>query len=242
MIYKMFSILKVEKDDLRFFLPLGALAGILMEVTSLLPERVNRGFFSDIISDHLPWATIMLILIFQTIVVLFYHMIRRPRLKTYFHDLVEHASKKIKDFCSPAFSILLGVSIGCALYAFVTWNGDYLGYSIEFGYFSIFFIIIVFISEYLNRAINSTLSDTVKELFKVVGIAIIATVFISPFFNDDPIEVSFELSVEEYEELKNAAEIKNVSVTELIKHEVFKTSEVLIFKEDDDVLAQQVKK
>ena len=155
MIYSIFSKLKIEKDDLRFFFPLGALSGVLMEITSFLPERVNRGLFSDVISDHLPWTTITSILIIQAIIVLFFHTITKPTLKKYVHDLVEHAAKKIGDFCSPAFSIMFGLSLACTLCALSTVSLKYLGYSFAFGAFSLMFIAFIFMSEFLKKAINS---------------------------------------------------------------------------------------
>ena len=217
MIYNSFSKLKIEKSDLKFFFPLGALAGILMEITSFLPESVNRGVFSDIIGDHLPWATITSILLCQAVVVLFYHTINGPRLKTYLHDLVEHAAQKVKDFSSPAFSIMLGLSFACTLCSLFTLSEKYLEYSFAFGYFSVFFVIFIFASDFIKKGINSGLSDTIKELFKVAGVAILFTVVVFPFFNDNPIKVIVEFTIEEYEELKDEAKLKDVSVSAYVK-------------------------
>jgi hypothetical protein len=193
--------LKIGKDDLRFFFPLAAASGVLMEAFSWLPERVNRDYFSAIIYDHLPWTTIGTIFLLQAIIVLFYHAIKYPKVKAYAHDVVEHISIKIEHFCSPAFSVLLGLSLACTFWSISSL--DYLAYSLAFGYFSLFFLIIPWMSGFLKEAINSQFKDSTVELFKVFGLALLGALLIVPFLNTQPIIVEFKLSLVEYDVVEN---------------------------------------
>ena len=207
MILEILSKLKIEKNDLRFFFPLAAISGVLMEASSWLPERVNRDYFSAIIYDHLPWTTIGTIFLLQALIVLFYHAIKSPKVKAYAHDAVEHISIKVKHFCSPAFSILLGLSLACTFWSISSL--DYLEYSFGFGYFSLFFLIIPWMSGFLKEAINAQFKDSTVELFKVFGFALLGALLIVPFLNTQPIMVKFELSLAEYNIVENVISKKD---------------------------------
>lgn len=207
MILEVLSKLKIEKDDLRFFFPLAVVSGVLMEAFSWLPARVNRDYFSAIIYDHLPLTTIGTIFLLQALIVLFYHAIKFPRIKAYAHDVVEHISIKVEHFCSPAFSVLLGLSLACTFWSISSL--DYLEYSFVFGYFSLFFLIIPRMSGFLKEAINAQLKDSTAELFKVFGFALLGGLLILPFLNTKPIIVEFELSLAEYNIVENVVSKKD---------------------------------
>lgn len=212
--FRFFEKLKIKKDDLRFFLPLGVLAGILMEVTSVLPERVHRNVFIDVVSDHFPWATIFSILVIQFLMMLFYQTLKRPLIKRYVHDFIEYAAVKTNDFCSPAFSVMLGLSISCVLCSVATLNKGYLFYALVFCIFSFFFIFCIYMSDLFKSVINKELTKNIEGVFKIAGISLILFVITVPFLNSKPIEVSFKLSVGEYEQLEKASIVNESSIGE----------------------------
>lgn len=204
MILEAFATLKINKQDLQFFFPLAAVSGVLMEAFSWLPERVNRGLFANIIYDHIPLTSIGTIFFLQAIIVLLYHAIKCPRIQVYAHDIVEHISIKMEHFCSPAFSVLLGLSLACTIYSVINLSSDYLPYSLAFGYFSIFFLVLPWASSFLKRAINSQFKQSTIELLKVLGLAFSVAIVVVPFLNKQPISVDLKFSLSEYDIVERA--------------------------------------
>lgn len=212
MIFRFFSKLGVGKDDLRFFFPLATIAGILMESLSWLPERINRDYFSSIIYDHLPLNTIGTIFFIQIIFGLIYHSVKIKSLKIYIHDIVEHTSIKIGHFCSPAFSVLFGLSLACTVFSIISFDSKYLKYSYSFGSFSLCFLVISRFSYSLNKFIIANHDKVLIDLFRVLGFSMVIVVLIMLFLNENPIKIEYKLSLAEYDLVKVAAGDEPISV------------------------------
>lgn len=220
MLVKGLSKLNIQENDINFFFPLAAIAGFLMQLSSVLPFRITRNYFSNIIFDHLPWSTIVSIFIVQVLIVLFYHSIKNEKRKQYAHDMVQHIAEKLVQFCSPAFSVMLGLSLATTCWALATLNSLYLNYSLGFALFSLFFIILPWFSNHIKTAVNVPPSETKKELLEIIGWSSLVALLLVPIFNDNPVEVSYKLSVGEFDTVESAAEAEQLSVSELSRNSV----------------------
>jgi hypothetical protein len=196
---------------------MATLAGIMMQATSSLPAWINRGYFSDILFDHLPWTTIASIFLVQCIFVLFYHSIDEGRFKKYIREMVKYISDKLVQFCPPAFSVILGLSLASTIWSIISIDISYLRLSAIFGWFSVFFLVIPFLSDFLKKELLAQRSKNVKNIFKVIGSSLVGAICILPFINNQPIELDVKFSLSEFDTIERAAGKVNVSVETFVR-------------------------
>jgi len=209
------NLLKIiEPNDLKFFVVIGLICGILMELSSLLPARVNRGIFSQMLSDHIPVATVMVLLIIQLLLIGIYHAVTWRAAKAYVNELSIHLNQKVKSFASPAFAILLGMAICCLLIGFV--QPSYIKYAKVFSTLAVYFVALSFISYILRSGFKDGKSEIAKELAWVAVAAVVSAILIVPVFNTKPIEVSVKFKIEQYDLLEQASKIEGTSVKEIV--------------------------
>jgi hypothetical protein len=205
----------IDYKDLKFFIPLGAISCVLMELTSFLPEIVNRGLFSNIINDHIPWSSIMLLFVIQALCVFFYHLIPNKKIQSYVNDMVTHFTFRLKMLCSPALSVFIGMAIGCLFFAL--FDDKYFGYAKVFLFISIFFLLLPIMSISMRDGLKKGINEFFKELLPIFGISLILVMVVMPLFNDSPIDVSFKLSVGQYEIIEKASNLSKIEISDISK-------------------------
>lgn len=205
----------IDWNDLRFFIPLGAISCVLMELTSFLPERIHRGLFSNIIYDHIPWSSIVLLFAIQILCVFSYHIIPNKKAQSYINDMVTHFTYRLKMLCSPAISVLIGMAIGCLIFAL--WDDKYLTYVRVFLFTSFIFLLLLIMSTSMSGGLKKGINKSLKELSPAFIISAIVVLIAMPFFNNSPIDVSFKLSVGEYEILDKASHVSNTTIANISK-------------------------
>ncbi|MGF1887199.1 hypothetical protein L4D13_13775 [Photobacterium profundum] len=208
-------------EDLKFFGVLGFLSGLLMEAASYLPDHINRGLFSTLIFDHIPFYTILCIFIVQFLCVISYQFVNIACVKDYLDNLVKHLSTKVEQFSSPAVSVMLGLSVSTFLMSF--FKGDlYVQYVKVFLLYAALLFLIALLSSQLKVGLKLRESGIKRDLAKWTGVAIVLAVVIVPVFNASPINISYEVSVDEYKEIKQFAVDHKQGVDELSQEAVLK--------------------
>ncbi|EGR2875536.1 hypothetical protein M2G63_21845 [Vibrio vulnificus] len=208
-------------EDLKFFGVLGFLSGLLMEAASYLPDHINRGLFSSLIFDHIPFYTILCIFIIQFLSVILYQFVNIACVKDYLDNLVKHLSTKVEQFSSPAVSVMLGLSVSTFLMSFC--KGDlYVQYVKVFLLYAALFFLITLVSSQLKVGLKLRKGGVKRELAKWTGVGIVLAVLIVPVFNASPVNISYEVSVDNYKKIKQFAVEHKQGVDELSQEAVLK--------------------
>lgn len=207
-------IFKSELKGARFFTPLGVVAGLAMEITSLLPDRVNRDTFSSMINDHLPWTTISILFLTQLVAATSYPLLPNGNVKQYVRGLVFSFTSKLLQLCAPATFVIFGLSIASALIGVFTLSIEHFGYAAFFASASVFPIVLHRLSLCCITKLMRYRGETFRPLFKVLLFSISIVLIVTPLFNDSPMEVSFKLPLGNYYLIKEAADKLGKEISE----------------------------
>lgn len=208
------SLFGGELENAKFFIPLGAISGIAMELTSSLPERVNRDIFSSIIYDHLPWHTIAILCLTQIISTIIYPALPKGRVKKYIRELAFTFTSKLLQLSAPASFTIFGLAIACVLLGLVTLDKKYLSHATFFSLFSSIPILTHLFSRTCITAVMRHKGETFRGLRIPLALSIVSALLIVPFFNESPIEVSFKLPLGSYSIVKAAADKKGQNISD----------------------------
>ncbi|UJZ96333.1 hypothetical protein IHC87_17345 [Photobacterium damselae subsp. damselae] len=211
----------IHIEDLKFFGVLGFLCGFLIEVASYLPDHINRGLFSSLIFDHIPFYTIFCVFIVQFLSVILHQFIDIACVKDYLDNLVKYLSTKVGQFCSPAMWMMLGLSLSTFLISL--YKGDlYVHYAKGFLLDAVIFFFIILISSQLKVGLQLRKGGVRLELAKWTGIGLVSAILIVFVFNTDPMSISYEVSVNEYLKIKQFATEHKQGVDELSQEAILK--------------------
>lgn len=211
---RIFNVL--DKDDLTFFTAFGFLLSYAMWLFDglNLPIHMKRGYLSELLFDHVPYTSITILLICMTFIELLSVVISPRRGRLVKQNI--HISKRISQFSSPAFFIVIGFSIPVIIEGIRTEN---------LLYFSQFFMFLSFalsvgLLSFLSRQIilnSKWLHEKVSRIWAGVSLVVLAAILIgTASLNGEPKIVELKLDLGTYELAAEAAEKRNMSIDQYI--------------------------
>jgi hypothetical protein len=208
----------IDRNDFAFFFTLGLLVSCFTMLSAVVPtpEQMDRGYLVSLYFDHVPFTTIVVLLVALSIFQSSAIFLRNYSITNFLSRQCIHLSNRISQFCSPASFITIGLAVPPFVRFLYSKEDGYLTYSIAF---TVFAIVLVFIAWAAAQFANVT-SDQKENLsprwalsINVVIVVLIAMVL---YFDDSPKTVSIKLDLNKFEELKLEANQQEISVEELI--------------------------
>ncbi|ENO1794268.1 MULTISPECIES: hypothetical protein [Vibrio] len=201
-------------NELRFFGVFGFISSLLMEVMALLPNHINRGLFSTLVGDHIPFYTLVSVFLVQFLGVVLYQFITCPSIEKYLDELVKHLSERIEQLSLPAISVILGMAFG-SLFMSLFKGALYVNYAKFFALYALLFFFIALLSSQLRLGVKFEKGDIKREFCKIIGISIPISVVFVTIFNSNPMAISYEVSVEQYKVIEKYSDEMDIPIDEI---------------------------
>lgn len=202
------------RNEFKFFGVFGLISSLLMEVMTLLPNHINRGLFSALIGDHIPFYTLVSVFLVQFCSVILYQFISYPSIEKYLNELVKHLSVRIEQLSLPAISVILGMAMG-ALITSLFKGAHYVNYAKFFALYALVLFFIALFSSQLRLGVKFKKGDIKREFCKIIGVSIPISVVLVAIFNSNPMTIAYDVSVEQYKTIEKYSDEKNMPIDEI---------------------------
>jgi len=234
MLYRILvATFKSELYGARFFMPLGLIAGFAMELSSLLPDRINRNTFSSMINDHLPWTTISFLFLIQLTAAFSYPLLPSNNIKKYLRGLMFAFTKKLLQLCAPATFVIIGLTIASATIGILTLSTAYFHYSAFFALTSLLPITLHQLSILCITKIARYRGKAFRPFFIIMALSISIAPIVAMILNEDPMEINFKLSLGDYYLVKEVADKQGKEIFEYAREATINSA--LPKKPEDDL-------
>ena len=132
----------LDKSDFKFFIPFGVIVGMLMQISSFLPPQISNQIFVDLVYDHVPFTSVIVLFTIQILILCFYHNLKNGKTKRYVRGFAFHSSRKLGHFASPATSLFIGLALAATIWTILPSTESQSEYIKIFVWTSLFFFLI----------------------------------------------------------------------------------------------------
>ncbi|RLU07864.1 hypothetical protein CS078_05715 [Pseudomonas prosekii] len=241
---RVFSLQPLELDTAWFFVPLGFLSGLMIEIGSLLPERVQQHMMTDVIGDHIAIKTIAMLLMLQFTAVCALTRLPSGKRADYLGKLNTAFSTKIAQLCAPAAFVLAGVALAALVICIFQQLASAIGvlkspmtdyFTTSLSFFNLAGCFLVF--HFISRALTEIL-EVPRTITMILGGFItfipVLTVFIYPFLFGKEVTVSVQLDIHEYDTISAAAAMHDQSPQQFIFSAALKNASDVVHQMSTD--------
>ncbi|MDG9666741.1 hypothetical protein ONV78_03260 [Hahella sp. CR1] len=212
-------LLPININDAMFFTAIGVITSTGIHTSSLikLPTNMDRDYFNKILFDHLPILSIASLWLVVTILSLL-RMIISKHTKTYKIVSLQarHLSERVSQLFSPAFFVLLGVSVTTFCIFLCKKEEVYYQLSVLVLFFDAIMLILCTLVNFISEDSNARYPLSIQKLSIALLIFIPSTLIFYAVTNEKKIEVSTEFTISEIDHIKEAAKIENLNISEFI--------------------------
>ncbi|MBB6520252.1 hypothetical protein [Pseudoteredinibacter isoporae] len=206
----------LDKDDFPFFTAFGFLLSYAMwffdELS--LPAHMERGYLSELLFDHIPYSSISTLLICMTLIELASVAIS-PKQGLLVKQNI-HISKRISQFSSPAFFIVMGFSIPVIIESIRMKNPLYFSQFLMFLTFALSVGLLLFLSRQIVLK-SKCLHEKMSRVWARTSFALLVVILVGIIgLNGEPKVVELKLDLGTYELAAEAAEKRNMSINQYI--------------------------
>ncbi|MEZ8696694.1 hypothetical protein [Vibrio lentus] len=207
----------INLKDCAFFGGLGFVISILTAITDQidLPVNMERDFLSSLFFDHIPFNSIVVLLISMIVMVCL--SVAMSRKKESYEEALIHISNRVSQLCSPAFFIVIGQIPVLLLLGLFTEHKAYYAYTITFFVFAFMLFMMSGISNVITSQFDLAHRKLSPKLAFPGVIAIILATITQFALDRRPIIVEVPFTVSDYEILETLADEKDIEVEVLIK-------------------------
>ena len=117
----------LDKKDIGFFLPFGALISLMIWLLDgvSVPAQMDRGFWQDLFFDHIPFGTIGLLFVVSCLLDLMTVYLPKGRVGEFFKSQKEHIADRVWQLSSPAIFTIIGIIVVQKYYSWGTFRELY---------------------------------------------------------------------------------------------------------------------
>ncbi|WP_353406470.1 hypothetical protein [Pseudoteredinibacter isoporae] len=210
----------LDKRDLPFFTLFGFLISSMMWWVDKfnLPAHMERGYLVDLLFDHIPFISIATLLVVMALIELLSIAISTQRAFLVRQNI--HIARRISQFSSPAFFIVIGFSIPVLFAGAWMRNVEYISQFFILLQFSLMIWLLSFLSSQIVHQSKFLHEAIPRGVAVLIIFAILGATILIPGFNGEPKSIRLDLDLGTYQMAEKAAESRNMTIDQYIQFSV----------------------